>query len=100
MSLVRPLLIFALVTVSLLGAAQAQHRREQDAARDLYKSGQVKSLHEIEGDVLPHMRGADYLGPEFDPASSTYRLKFMRSGAVIWIDVDGRTGKVIGRSGK
>ncbi len=100
MPLIRFLLNLALATVPFLAPAQAQHRREQDAARDLYKSGQVKSLREIEGNVLPHMRGADYLGPEFDPASSTYRLKFMRSGAVIWVDVDGRTGKVIGRSGE
>jgi hypothetical protein len=100
MSLVRPLLILVLTAAPLLAPAEAQHRREQDAARDLYKAGQVKSLREIEASVLPHMRGADYLGPEFDAASSTYRLKFMRSGAVIWVDVDGRTGKVIGHSGE
>ena len=43
------------------------------------------------------MRGSTYLGPEFD--GGVYRLKFMRNGSVIWVDVDARTGAVIGRSG-
>jgi hypothetical protein len=47
------------------------------------------------------MRGADYLGPELDAASSRYRLKFMRrDGRVIWIDVDGKSGRVVGKSGE
>ena len=40
----------------------------------------------IERRVLPRMGDADYLGPEFN--GRTYRLKFMRGGRVIWIDVD------------
>ena len=46
------------------------------------------------------MGDADYLGPEFDQSMSVYRLKFMRSGRVFWLDVDARTGDVIGRSGR
>jgi hypothetical protein len=45
------------------------------------------------------MAGASYLGSEYDPGSATYRLKYMRSGSVIWVDVDARTGAIIGRSG-
>jgi hypothetical protein len=44
------------------------------------------------------MRGADYLGPELDYESGRYRLKFMRGADVIWVDVDARTGQVIGQS--
>ena len=43
-------------------------------------------LPKIERRVLPFMDGADYLGPEFN--GETYRLKFMRGGRVIWVDVD------------
>ena len=45
---------------------------------------------------MPFMGGADYLGPEFN--GDTYRLKFMRDGRVIWVDVDAATGRIIGRS--
>lgn len=56
-------------------------------------------LREIEARVIPRMNGADYLGPELDAGSGRYRLKFMRGGRVIWVDVDARTGRPIGRSG-
>ena len=50
----------------------------------------------IERKIMPFMGGADYLGPEFN--GNTYRLKFMRGGRVIWVDVDGRSGQIIGRT--
>lgn len=56
-------------------------------------------LRAIEARILPRMQGADYLGPELDFGSERYRLKFMRGGQVIWIDVDARTGQVLGKSG-
>jgi len=57
-------------------------------------------LHQIEGRIIPRMHGCDYLGPEFDANSGVYRLKFMRGGTVIFVDVDGRNGEIIGRSGE
>jgi hypothetical protein len=58
-------------------------------------------LRAIEGMIVPRMqmRGFDYLGPELDSASGRYRLKFLREGQVVWIDVDARTGQMLGRSG-
>ena len=53
-------------------------------------------LPKIEQRVMPFMGGADYLGPEF--RGDTYRLKFMRGGRVIWVDVDAATGRILGRS--
>ena len=53
-------------------------------------------LPQLERRVLPFMGGADYLGPEFN--GRTYRLKFMKDGHVIWVDVDAATGRIIGRS--
>ena len=46
------------------------------------------------------MGGAQYLGPEFDAGTDVYTLKFLRDGSVIWVDVDGRTGRVVGHSGR
>jgi uncharacterized membrane protein YkoI len=74
--------------------------RDQDAAFDARRDGRIRPLREIEQRVMPRMNGADYLGPEFDDRSGTYRLKFMREGSVIWVDVDARTGAIIGRSGR
>lgn len=86
-----------LAALALAAPATAQRRGDQYQAFQARKSGQVMSLREIEERVLPHMRGSTYLGPEFD--DGVYRLKFMRSGSVIWVDIDARTGAVIGRSG-
>jgi len=43
------------------------------------------------------MGGADYLGPEY--RGRTLRMKFMDQGKVIWVDVDPRTGRILGKSG-
>ena len=93
------LLTGAAALSALVTPAAAQRSRDQDAAFEARRSGQILPLREIEKRILPRMNGARYLGPEFDSGSSSYRLKFMRGGNVIWIDVDGRTGAVLSRSG-
>lgn len=87
------------VAVSAAPADARPRDREQDAAFEATRDGRIMPLRAIESRVLPHMQGARYLGPEFDPGSGRYRLKFMRDGRVIWVDVDGRSGRVIGRTG-
>ncbi|WP_171130644.1 PepSY domain-containing protein [Sphingomonas sp. ID1715] len=87
----------ALVALALAAPAAGQRRGDQYQAFEARKSGRVLSLRDIEDRVLPRMRGSTYLGPEFD--GGVYRLKFMRAGTVIWVDIDARTGAVIGRSG-
>ncbi len=71
---------------------------EQGQARKELRAGNVRSLREIEQRVLPSMNGSQYLGPEYDPAAMAYRLKFIRQGRVIFIDVDARTGEVMRQS--
>lgn len=70
-------------------------RGEQDDAREDMQNGKVKSLREIEGNVVPRMRGMQYLGPEYDPTAQVYRLKFINKDRVIFVDVDGKTGSVL-----
>lgn len=78
-------------------AADARPRdKEQDAAWRATREGHIMPLRIIESMVLPRMEGATYLGPELN--GDRYRLKFMRDGHVIWIDLDARTGRIVGRS--
>jgi hypothetical protein len=77
--------------------AAAERPRDQDRAFEATREGRSMPLPMIERRVMPMMGGADYLGPEFN--GRTYRLKFMRGGRVIWIDVDAATGRVVSRSG-
>ena len=93
-----------LVVIALLGApfvADAQRRGDQDAAFQARRDGALRPLREIENGIVPDMkrRGADYIGAEYDDGDSRYRLKFVRGGSVIWVDVDGRTGTVVARAG-
>lgn len=94
------LLAGAVLTVGGLsgGAAQAQARGDQGQVRKEMKAGNVRSLREIERQVLPKMKGSQYLGPEYDAAAMAYRLKFIRNGRVMFVDVDARSGKVMRKS--
>ena len=85
------------VTLSLAAPPleAAQRRDEQNDARAQMMAGKVKSLRSIENRVLPKMSGSQYLGPEFDPVAQVYRLKFIRKGRVVFVDVDGRTGAIL-----
>ncbi len=68
---------------------------EQGEARREMRAGNVRPLREIEQRILPTMRGMQYLGPEYDPAAMAYRLKFIRDGRVVFVDVDAKSGAVL-----
>lgn len=89
----------ALLTTGLsAGPAAAQSQSDQGEARKEMRAGNVLSLREIERRVLPSMRGAEYLGPAYDSTAMAYRLKFIRNGKVMFVDVDARTGRILNRS--
>ena len=96
LSLFRTFLAAALAVGTLASPAMADPPRDQDRVGQAVREGRVMPLPKIEQRVMPFMGGADYLGPEYN--GGTYRLKFMRNGKVIWIDVDAQTGRIIGRS--
>ena len=94
-----PVILAALGILVAAAPSDASPRdNEQMTAWRETQEGRYLSLRNIESRILPKMRGADYLGPELDAGSGRYRLKFMRDGQVIWIDVDARTGDVVGRT--
>lgn len=96
-SLVDPVL--ALITVVVFAQpADANRVRQQDELRRERRAGTVRSTHEIEHIILPQMPGMQYLGPEYDATAVAYRLKFIRNGRVVFVDVDARSGRIIGRT--
>jgi hypothetical protein len=98
------MLMFALLALTMSQTAfppavEPHFQRDQQRAWEARREGRVLPLPEIERRVVPMMRGAQYLGPELDPDSGIYTLKFLRNGTVIWVKVDGRSGQIIGRTG-
>lgn len=94
--MIRPislLLVAALLAPAV--PANAGPGGEQGQVRKEARAGNVRPLRDIEGRVLPMMAGAQYLGPEYDPTVMVYRLKFIRDGRVIFVDIDARTGDVL-----
>ena len=79
-------------------ASQQKQHDDQGEARKEMQAGNQLSLREIERKVIPQMPGAEYLGPTYDAAARAYRLKFIKSGRVMYVDVNARTGRIINRS--
>ncbi|HEX5183970.1 MAG TPA: PepSY domain-containing protein [Allosphingosinicella sp.] len=90
---------FGSLAGALPAAAHPPRERDQDIAFRARREGRFMPLRAIEARIVPHMRGYDYLGPELDPGTGHYRLKFMRGPRVVWVDVDARTGEIVARSG-
>jgi uncharacterized membrane protein YkoI len=85
----------------LVGSAQAgPHRGEHEAAYSAARSGNILPFPEIKHRVMPRMGDASLMGFDYDERAAIYTLKLMRGGSVIWVDVDARTGTIIGRSGE
>ena len=93
----KPVLFALLASVAVTGAVALPARDRVAAVRK--QNVQVLPVREIERRVVPMMQGAQYLGFDFDPATAIYTLKFLRNGSVIWVDVDGRTGRIVRRTG-
>ena len=92
-------LLAAAVSAALpVVAPLAQPSEEQGQVRKDMRAGNVRSLREIERRVLPSMPGMQYLGPEYDPIAMAYRLKFIREGRVVFVDVDARSGAVLNQT--
>ena len=95
MTRVSRLLLTALAVALPLTAQAAPRRDAQGEVRKDMREGRVVSLRDIERQILPTMPGMQYLGPEYDPAAMAYRLKFIRDGRVVFVDVDARSGQIL-----
>lgn len=95
--IIRSLLLLSAVGLSAFAtpadARGLQRLREQDAAYRAAQEGHVLPLPMIRSRI--RIPGAVFIGAEFD--GRIYRLKYMRGPDVIWIDVDARNGRIVGR---
>ena len=104
MVMVRKTVLAALLAASLLGGGTSALARDgqdsgQATASEKRASGENLPANEIVRRVVPTMPGARYLGFEYIPEMNIYRLKFLRNGSVSWVDADGRTGRIVRRTG-
>tara|TARA_R110000782_G_scaffold78276_3_gene154957 strand:+ start:4448 stop:4759 length:312 start_codon:yes stop_codon:yes gene_type:complete len=87
---------FALSPMVAPDSAARGGRDEQDAARQAMLDGRVMPFSVIKRRMEREMGDATYLGSEFHQRTNRYRLKYVRDGKVVWVDVDGRTGDIAG----
>ena len=76
-------------------------RADQASIRKEMQRGDLRKLSVIIDDVqsTPPYKSMDYLGGvEFDSTKFVYRLKFMDGKRVVFVYVDARTGRIVGRS--
>ncbi|KKC25664.1 PepSY domain-containing protein [Sphingomonas sp. SRS2] len=102
MSMRNALAALSLATILVASApALAERNRvpEQDALRNGVRSGEFLPYQEMRSRAQGRVDGR-MIGSEFDPGTGRYRFKFQRGGSVIWMDMDGRTGREIGRVGQ
>lgn len=95
-------MLAGLMTLGAASPVDAQtSRADQASMRKEIQRGELRKLSVIIDDVqsIQPYKSMDYLGGvEFDSAKFVYRLKFMDGRRVVFVYVDARTGRIIGRS--
>lgn len=94
----KPLLPILLLAALAAPVAAQQSRSDQGMARKEAQAGHILKSREIEARILPMMGDAEYLGFAYDSTAMAYRLKFIREGRVLFVDVDARSGRIIQKS--
>jgi uncharacterized membrane protein YkoI len=93
---------FAVLWLAVPGL-QAQgfsHSNDQNAARENMLERKVMPFSIIKRRTESAMENeATYVGVAPSPRDGIYRMQFLRKdGRVIWVDVDGKTGDIVGRT--
>jgi hypothetical protein len=85
--------------IAVATPADARRVPEQDAARAATQAGNLQPYPMLRNQASRMMGGAAPIGSEFDAGSGIVRFKFQRGTSVIWLDMDGRTGRELRRRG-
>ena len=93
--LVKPVLVACLSALALGGAPASAIAGDRGQAQQ----GNI-SPRAIEPRIIAMMPpDAKYYGWRYDAQSNIYTFTFVRNGTKMWVDVDGRTGRIVRRSG-
>ena len=84
----------ALVGAAAPAAAQSPPR-DQDRAFRATQQGDILPLQAILARI--QVRGAQFIGADLLPGGLVYRLRYMAGPNVLWVDVDARTGRILGQ---
>jgi hypothetical protein len=90
--------VLSLVALLLAGfgtQARALQREHIPMAREIAR-GELVPIAPVIARLRGRMHGHRYIGVEYIPEARRYRVKFIRSRDVVWIDIDARTGRIIG----
>ena len=79
-------------------SGEPQRRGDQVEAFEARRQGRLMPLRDIEQRIIPRMGNSQYLGVELD--GTIYTFKFLRGGNVVWLYVDGQTGRVLRQIGQ
>lgn len=93
----------AAAMISLPARAQFTDRNENYLRGQVPAKPQASAKPQVPfGTILNNVGrqiGGSYMGQQYDPATQTYRLRFMQGGAAVDVYVDARTGRIVGREG-
>jgi len=95
--MIRSLILGTAMAAMLAVAPASAQRRDQEAATEAARSGAILPLGEIKRRVDPQI-GGKFLDQDFDAGTRRYRMKYMREGSKVVVEVDARNGNVISRS--
>lgn len=91
--------LLVLASTTPVSAQSFSRGDEQRAARRAMLDGDVMPFSIIKRRIEREMSDSDYVGVAPPPRDGVYRMQFMRQdGRVVWVDVDGKTGNIIGRT--
>lgn len=93
------LILLAAAGLALPFAAEAANPRFRDAQEAFrgVRQGEILPLQVIRERI--RIPGAEMIGADLIAGGTRYRLRFMRGANVLWVDVDARTGRVLGTAG-
>lgn len=87
----------ALLAAPLL--AQPVQRRGAPEVKDAMRRCHLLPLPQVVDAARAKMGDARWIGADLDILSCVYTLKFLRDGAVIWVEMDGQSGRFLGKTG-
>lgn len=88
----------SLLLIAAPVAGEPQRRGDQVEAFEARRQGRLMPLRDIEQRIIPRMGNSQYLGVELE--GGIYTFKFLRNGNVVWLYVDGQTGRVLRQIGQ